>query len=181
MLVIARPPATHARAAPARRDRASAPDPSAWTVPTPQQIRRGTLLGAAAVAVVGVVAATAPSWSTTSVAVPPRTASARTVAETFWRAAEHRDCATMRALSDPDDTTWCVSWWDTSTGQDPHLLGHGRFSDPTTQPDDGTGETSVRFTVDVRNVSGMPDGWNEWGLFLRHTADGWRVSEEGVV
>ncbi|KTR19337.1 hypothetical protein [Curtobacterium citreum] len=150
-------------------------------MPTPQQIRRGTFLGAAAIVVIGVVVATAPSWSTTFVAVPPRSASARTVAETFWRAAEHRDCATMRALSDPDDTTWCVSWWDTLTGQDPHLLGHGRFSDPTTQPDDGTGETSVRFTVDVRNVSGMPDGRNEWGLFLRHTADGWRVSEEGVV
>lgn len=128
------------------------------------------------VAVGAVIAAVVSPLLEAATPVPPASASATTVAKKFWHAAEHRDCATMRALSDPDDTRWCVPWWQSLAGQDPHLLSHGPF---TWDGDTSAGETQVQFSIDVRGASGMEDGSNQWGLFLRHTSSGWRVSDEG--
>lgn len=139
--------------------------------------RKVALVSAGGIVIAASVAALIPTWIEPAAPVPPSNASALTVARAFLHAAERRDCPSMRALSDPDDTRWCVSWLSNALGDDPRLLSHGRLE---VVPGSGSGETDFTVTITVRGVSGMEDGTDAWGLVLRSTSAGWRVSDEGT-
>jgi hypothetical protein len=139
--------------------------------------RKVALIGAGGIAIAALVAALIPTWIESAAPVPPSNASARTIASAFLHAAERRDCPMMRALSDPDDTRWCVSWLRNALGDDPRLLSHGRLE---VVPGSGADETDFTVMITVRGVSGMEDGTDAWGLLLRPTSAGWRVSDEGT-
>jgi hypothetical protein len=146
------------------------------------QVRRISLVVfavALAVVVAGAVIVNLPGPSGPQAPLPPSSASARTVAVAFLDAAVRRDCRDMRALSAPHDTSWCpASLWDQWHGEgDPTMS-----SWTTVRSTSGRSDPEQCFDFGMREsgLVGMEPGPNVWGLCLRHHAEGWRVSSEGV-
>ena len=136
----------------------------------------GTL---AAVLVAAVVVVNVPGRSGPSAPLPPAGAPAATVARAFLDAAVRRDCHGMRALSSPDDTTWCpASLWTRWTAEgDPTMYSWTGLERVSERSDP---EQCFEYGMRQSGVPGMEPGPYTWGLCLDHHLDSWRVSEEGV-
>lgn len=121
--------------------------------------------------------------------LPPASASSEQVLRVYLRAAEAHDCAVTEALtaahapSSPDQA-WCgqrqpTSWLD----EHPDLLAHRNVGSVERRPADENGGVAVQcIPVDVTqtNMNGDDPGTLAgWQFCFRHTADGWRLYDEG--
>jgi hypothetical protein len=145
-------------------------------------VRRITVVGLGsvlAVLVAAVVVVSVPGRSGPSAPLPPAGASASTVGRAFLDAAVRRDCDGMRALSSPDDTSWCpASRWGQWTGEgDPTMHSWGSMRNVSAAAD---AEQCFVYSLRQSGLVGMATGEGTWGFCERHTPAGWRVVREGV-
>lgn len=128
--------------------------------------------------VLAVVALDTRGASGPSVPLPSADAGPKTVASAFLDAAVRRDCGSLRALSEPDDTLWCPSTaWDRLQGNDPRLQS---WTGLRSVPDAGDGQRCFSDDLRQTGVMGMDPGPITWGLCLQRVSGSWRVSSEGV-
>lgn len=149
-------------------------------MPSEHRLRRTAVIGAAAVVavVLAVVLLNTRGASGPSAPLPDADAGPRTVATAFLDAAVRRDCGTLRALSEPDDTLWCASTVsERLQGDDPRLHS---WSGLRSTADDGDGERCFADELHQSGVMGMAPGPITWGLCLHRVDGSWRVSSEGV-
>lgn len=144
-------------------------------------MRRLVVLGLSVVLllIVVVVFVTVPGRSGPSAPLPASTASTKAVAAAFLDAAVRRNCPDMRALSDPDDTNWCPgSRYEQWAGDgDPTIHSWSGLRSVSDRSDP---QQCVMYDMDQSGETGMSPGPITHGLCLRHHANGWRVSNEGV-
>ncbi|WIB15742.1 hypothetical protein DEJ34_01025 [Curtobacterium sp. MCPF17_050] len=144
-------------------------------------MRRITVVGLGSVLAVLVAAGVVvcvPGRSGPSAPLPPAGASASTVGRAFLDAAVRRDCDGMRALSSPDDTSWCpASLWARWTGEgDPTMHSWGGLRDVSAPAD---ADRCFEYSLRESGLVGMATGEGTWGFCERHTRHGWRLVSEG--
>ncbi|OIH93449.1 hypothetical protein BIU90_07070 [Curtobacterium sp. MCBA15_001] len=122
---------------------------------------------------------TVPGRSGPSAPLPAPSASAKAVAAAFLNAAVRRNCPDMRALSDPDDTDWCpANRYEQWAGDgDPTIHSWSGLRSVSEHSDP---QQCFMYDMDQSGATGMSPGAITFGLCLRHQANGWRVSNEGV-
>jgi hypothetical protein len=145
-------------------------------------VRRITVVGLGsvlAVLVAAVVVVSVPGRSGPSAPLPSAGASASTVGRAFLDAAVRRDCDGMRALSSPDDTSWCpASLWTQWAGEgDPTLHSWGGLRNVSRAAD---ADQCFEYSLRQSGLVGMATGESTWGFCERLTPAGWRVVREGV-
>ncbi|MDM7892317.1 hypothetical protein [Curtobacterium caseinilyticum] len=121
--------------------------------------------------------------------LPPASASSEQVLRVYLRAAVAHDCALTEALTAADapttpDAAWCghrqpTSWWD----DHPDLLAYRNVRAAERIPADergGVAEECIPVDVTQTNMSGDDPGvLPGWEFCFRHTADGWRLYDQG--
>lgn len=128
--------------------------------------RRASAL--ALMVVASVLAACSSASGTSSVPVPPVSASPGHVARVYLRAALTGDCKLTAELTVSHTWSWCA---------DPRLLGYRSVRRPVNY----SAEECVPFEMDTLGSSDgtMPDGWQPWELCLVKTRAGWRLYDQG--